>query len=66
MLLPFQEKTIPEIAMRMADMPKHNEKRSRMVIITQGSEPTIVVQSKSERSLCVWCLDEWMLLGWHR
>jgi len=35
---------LEKIAIRMARLPKENGKRGRMVIITQGSDPTIVVQ----------------------
>ena len=44
--LRFQATTIRDIALRMAEMPKHNTKRSRMVVITQGSDPVIVAQGK--------------------
>ena len=32
-----------EIALKMAELPKVNEKRERTVIITQGSDPVIIV-----------------------
>ncbi|CAG0886635.1 unnamed protein product [Darwinula stevensoni] len=36
-----------EIALRMAELPKANEKRERTVIITQGSDSVIIVEGKS-------------------
>ena len=38
----LKTRSIPEIAQKMSDMPKENTKRSRTVVITQGTEPTIV------------------------
>lgn len=35
-------KDIPTIAKHLANLPKANEKRKRTVIITQGTEPTVV------------------------
>jgi adenosine kinase len=35
---------LEEIAIRIARFPKENGKRGRMVIITQGANPTIIVQ----------------------
>lgn len=35
-------KSIPEIAKAMAALPKKNTKRKRTVIITQGTDPTVV------------------------
>jgi len=40
----IEYKSISDIALRMAGMPKRNSKRSRIVIITQGADPTIVAQ----------------------
>jgi len=34
---------VKEIAARMARLPKENGKRGRMIVITQGADPTIVV-----------------------
>ena len=34
--------SVEEIALKIAALPKKNEKRSRMVVFTQGLEPTIV------------------------
>merc|ERR1719198_2748123 len=39
----WTEKSIPEIAKKIAALPKKNGK-SRTVVITQGKDPTIVVQ----------------------
>ena len=36
-----------EIAKKVAALPKENEKHPRMVVVTHGKEPTIVVQSMS-------------------
>lgn len=46
---------IPTIAKHLANLPKQNEKRKRVAIVTQGTEPTIVaVQGETEvRSLPV-------------
>ncbi|KAL9107839.1 MAG: hypothetical protein Q9227_007354 [Pyrenula ochraceoflavens] len=41
----LQTKSIPEIAKKMSDMPKVNSKRTRTVIITQGTEPAVVAIS---------------------
>jgi adenosine kinase len=37
-------KDLKEIAIRIARFPKENGKRGRIIIITQGADPTIVVQ----------------------
>jgi len=38
----FGTEDIKEIALKIAALPKENSKRSRVVVITQGSDPTIV------------------------
>lgn len=38
-------KEIPEIAKKMATLPKQNTQRPRIVIITQGTDPTIAAVS---------------------
>lgn len=38
---------IPEIAKKMATLPKKNTQRPRTVIITQGTEPTIAAVSNA-------------------
>lgn len=38
-------KSIEEVAQAIAALPKVNTKRSRMVVITQGADPTIVVHN---------------------
>ena len=43
-----QTKDIPEIAKKLAALPKKNTKRPRLVVITQGADPTIVVSSSGE------------------
>ncbi|XP_014672338.1 PREDICTED: adenosine kinase-like isoform X2 [Priapulus caudatus] len=40
----FGTKDVKEIALKAASLPKHNSKRSRTVVITQGAEPTIIVE----------------------
>jgi adenosine kinase len=35
--------SIPELATLLAQMPKKNTKRPRVVIVTQGTDPTIIV-----------------------
>ncbi|KAF2138143.1 uncharacterized protein K452DRAFT_235179 [Aplosporella prunicola CBS 121167] len=42
----FNTKDITEIAKRMAALPKANKNRPRTVIITQGTDPTIVAVAK--------------------
>jgi adenosine kinase len=37
---------IPEIARRLAKLPKKNQKRNRAVIITQGRNPTVSAVTK--------------------
>ena len=37
---------VPEIAKKMVQLPKKNEKRARTVIITQGTLPTVVAVAK--------------------
>lgn len=40
---------IPTIAKHLANLPKKNEKRKRIAIITQGTDPTIIaVQGEKE------------------
>lgn len=38
----FETEDLKEIALKIASLPKINEKRPRVVVITHGSEPTIV------------------------
>lgn len=38
--------SIPEMAKLLAQVPKKNTKRPRVVIITQGTEPTIIATFK--------------------
>lgn len=40
----FPDATIPEIALRIAALPKASGTRPRIVVITQGAEPTVVAQ----------------------
>ncbi|KAF3926106.1 Ribokinase [Dactylellina cionopaga] len=41
-------KDIQKIAQHLADLPKKNEKRKRVVIITHGTEPTVVATQGEE------------------
>ena len=44
-----ETRDVQEIALMMAELPKENTKRKRTVIITQGTEPTVVaVQGQKE------------------
>jgi len=54
----FKSTSIPDIAMEMAQMPKRNTKRSRIIIITQGSDPTIVAQDQKLREFPVALLEK--------
>ena len=40
----LQTEDLKEIALKILSLPKVNEKRSRIVIITHGKEPTLVAQ----------------------
>ena len=40
-----QTKGVPEIALKISQMPKLNDSRPRTVVITQGSQPTVVVEN---------------------
>jgi len=44
----WTEKTVAEIAAKLAAEPKVNDKRKRMVVFTQGAEPTIVATEGGE------------------
>lgn len=44
---------VPEIAKKIAALPKKNTKRSRVVIITQGTEPTIAAVSDGAGNVSV-------------
>jgi adenosine kinase len=41
----LKTENIEEIAIAMAKLPKANNKRQRVVIITQGTDPTIVASA---------------------
>ncbi|TMS37652.1 hypothetical protein L596_004540 [Steinernema carpocapsae] len=41
----FETTCVKEIAKKIASLPKVNKNRKRMVIITQGDEPTIVIEN---------------------
>jgi adenosine kinase len=43
-------KSIPEIAAHIAALPKKNSARPRTVIITQGTDPTIVVSGSETKT----------------
>lgn len=40
----FNTKDLKEIALKISSLPKQNESRSRIVILTQGIHPVIVVK----------------------
>lgn len=40
----FNTKDMKEIAIKISELPKQNEKKSRIVIITQGTHPVILVK----------------------
>ncbi len=42
---------VAEIAVKISHLPKANPKRSRIVIITQGNKPVVIVESESRLSL---------------
>lgn len=46
------DSTIPQIAQTLANLPKNNASRPRLVIITQGSESTVVASSNASASKC--------------
>lgn len=43
-----QKKDIPSIARHLALLPKKNTARSRVAIITQGTEPTVVATASGD------------------
>lgn len=45
--------SIAEIAKRIADMPKANASKPRVVVITQGSESTVIAESGKEETTVV-------------
>lgn len=45
----FGTKDVKEIALKIAALPKANVQRPRLVVFTQGTEPTIVVENGSVR-----------------
>lgn len=36
---------LPEIAIKICELPKHNTKRARVAVITQGKDPVLLVQN---------------------
>ena len=44
MLSKFQTEDLKEIAIKIASLPQAGNKKSRTVVITQGKDPTLVVQ----------------------
>ncbi len=49
----FQLTDVKEIALRIARFPKENGKKGRIVIITQGADPTYVVKGNKTLKLCL-------------
>jgi len=41
----FQTTSIPEIALKIAAMPKENKLRPRIVVLTQGANPVVIAQN---------------------
>ena len=44
MYKPLQTEGLKEIAIKISKLPKVNDKKSRMVVITHGKEPTLVAK----------------------
>jgi len=42
----YQDKTVAGIANKIADLPKANKARPRLVVITQGADPTLVANGQ--------------------
>ena len=53
-----ETKDVAKIAFEMAKMPKKNGSRGRLVVITQGRDPTIVVQNGEVKSFPVMSLPK--------
>lgn len=47
------QKDVPKIAKAIAALPKHNSKRQRIVIITQGTDATLLAEGANVRSFPV-------------
>lgn len=45
--------SVPDIAKALVSLPKKNEKRKRYVVITQGTEPTIVAEQGQDGQVTV-------------
>lgn len=45
----LKTKDIPEIAKHLANLPKKNNKRKRVAIVTQGTDPTIVATQGDDK-----------------
>jgi len=54
----FETTDVKEIAMKIAQLPKENGSRSRLVVITQGSDPVIVVEHGKILTFPVESLDK--------
>lgn len=46
------DSSVPQIATALANLPKHNASRPRLVLITQGSDSTVVASSSVSASKC--------------
>ena len=42
----LQTEDLKEIALKIAALPKENDKRPRVAVVTQGDKPTIVAQGR--------------------
>ncbi|KXJ18655.1 adenosine kinase 2 [Exaiptasia diaphana] len=54
----YETEDLKEIAKKIATLPKANEKKPRIVVITHGKEPTIVVQNGEVREFPVIAIKE--------
>lgn len=58
----FGTKEIKEIAIKICNLPKQNEKRPRVVILTQGTLPVILAENGKIREFPVKALPEEQLV----
>jgi adenosine kinase len=58
----FETSSIPEIALKLAALPKINSKRTRLVVITQGAKPVIVAFEGKTQEFAVEELEQQKLV----